>query len=185
MDEIYFNELNQLRKMGRRIAEVSSLASDSTLFGPGVSLMLNAKKMFIVFKLFKLLFDYAKEILKIDDLCISIHPKHEITYKFLLFEDLGNLKYYPSVNNNPAIAKRLNLDGIENKAQNSKGLTKMFLTQKTPLEKLQKKFFLSYQDIKYLGLEKTNFLENLSTQQLNYLKKIYPQMSVQGRTSNI
>ena len=49
MDEIYSEELSRFRRENKKICEVSMLASDTDLFTGGVSLMLNAKKMFFIF----------------------------------------------------------------------------------------------------------------------------------------
>ncbi|MCK5492938.1 MAG: hypothetical protein KAJ14_07500, partial [Candidatus Omnitrophica bacterium] len=58
MDKIYNKELTKLRNNKKKICEISMLSSNNELFQDGVSLLLNSKKMFFVFLLFKNMFDY-------------------------------------------------------------------------------------------------------------------------------
>ena len=107
MDELYQRELEELRLDGKTLCEVSMLASSSELFGEGVPMMLNAKKLFLVFFLFKHIFDYVRTQLQSEYICITVNPKHTNMYDSLFFQDLGGLKYYDKVNGAHAIAKYL------------------------------------------------------------------------------
>lgn len=54
----------------------------------------------------------------VDDLCIAVNPKHADFYeKVLLFEPRGGLRPYSKVNSAPALAKRLNMNTIEERAR--------------------------------------------------------------------
>lgn len=176
MDEIYRQELNKLRKQNKKICEISMLASNTELFEQGISMMLNAKKLLFIFSLFKVIFDYAAQILRLDYICISINPKHKLTYDFLLFKDLGELKTYNHANGAPAVAKCLNLKTApeECKRKESEGLYQMFMAKNTPPEKFSQKISFSAEDLKYFFADKSDVLENASKAQLNYLKKCYP-----------
>ncbi|MDR4504522.1 MAG: hypothetical protein MRK01_06985 [Candidatus Scalindua sp.] len=176
MDEIYHQELNQLRVGGKKICEISMLACDTELFKNSVSMMLNSKKLFLVFFLFKHILDYTKEFLKLDFICITIHPKHKITYDFLLFKDMGELKMYDEVNNAPAIAKYINLNTLEKefKKHDRRDRYSMFIQRKTDPEKFLNKYQYSYQDLKYFFVEKTDIFKNAPSSQIAYLKKCYP-----------
>lgn len=174
MDEIYKEELDGLRRKGRKLAEVSMLASDTGMFGKGISLMLNSGKLLLIFNLFKLLFDYAREAAGVQDLCIAIHPKHNITYRYLLFKELGGLKHYRVANGNPAIAKRVDLTTIEDECKERKGLYRMFLARKTEMDKFNRKITLSPSDLKYFFVQKTDIFKKATEEQLNYLKQCYP-----------
>jgi hypothetical protein len=66
----------------------------------------------------KIMFKYAMENLHLDDLVITVHPKHALIYKkVLMFDELGagKVKTYSKVNNNPAVALRLNLWEVKEK----------------------------------------------------------------------
>ena len=176
MDKIYGNELAQLRKTNDKICEISMLASDTELFKGGTSLMLNAKKLFFIFYLFKIIFDYAKDYLRLDCICITINPRHKLTYDFLLFKDIGNLKIYEHANDAPAIAKYLDLNTVEAECKRTEreGLYKMFFIKKTAPQNLSKKFAFSPQDLKYFFVEKTDILKKATPDEIEYLKSCYP-----------
>lgn len=176
MDELYRDELKPFRDAGKKICEISMLASDTDLFTNGISVMLNAKKMFFVFFLFKLIFDYTKEVLNLDYLCITINPKHQLTYDFLFFKDLGGLKTCSYVNQAPAVAKYLDVQAIESEcnAKDHTGLFKMFFSGKTNPDKFKGKFALSADDIRYFFSERTGILRKATPEQLAYLNTCYP-----------
>jgi len=176
MDEIYHNELIPVREAKKKICEISMLASDSELFSSGVSMMLNAKKMFFIFFLFKLILDYCKEVMDLDYLCITINPKHKMTYDLLFFKDLGGLKTYHFANEAPAIAKYLDLHTIEDNCKNNDktGLFKMFFSGNTDPEKFKGKFAFTPDDLRYFFIERTGMLKKASPEQLTYLKQCYP-----------
>jgi len=176
MDKIYHKELIQLRSNNKKLCEISMLASDTDLFKAGTSIMLNSKKMFFIFCLFKLVFDYADNFLALDFICITIHPKHKLVYDFLSFKDLGNLKVYPQVNGAPAIAMYCDLKSTEGKheKQNREDLYKMFYRERTPDDKFMQKFVLTPADLKYFFVEKTDILKTAVPEDLEYLKTCYP-----------
>jgi len=107
LDELYKEEIDSLRKQGKKLAEVSQLALDSTfvqeLFGEKTM-----KKNTLILPLFKLVLHHCLAQ-KIDTLCIAINPKHEVFYDALGFRTVGGLRYYVSFNGAPALAKALDL----------------------------------------------------------------------------
>ncbi|MBD3245993.1 MAG: hypothetical protein GF333_03185 [Candidatus Omnitrophica bacterium] len=175
MDAIYRNEIDALRDQGKKVCEVTMLASNTDLFR-GVSVMLNAKKMFFIFSLFKLVFDYLSIYHDYDFACITFHPKHKLIYDFLLFEDLGELKTYNHANGAPAIGKYINLHGFEErcKTMQREDLQKMFLRVKNEPEKFSGKFRFSEDDLRSFFVERHPILRNCSPEHLAYLKKCYP-----------
>ncbi len=179
MDDIYHEELEKLRTENKRICEISMLASETELFKSGVSLMLNSKKMFFIFCLFKAIFDYAIDVLKMDDICISINPKHSLTYDFIMFKTLGGLKAYENANGAPAVGKYLDLNTVEEecKIRDKEGLYRMFFCKKTPPEKFDGKMALSPRDLRYFFVEHTEIFRNASPAQLEYIRKSYPTYS--------
>lgn len=176
MDAIYHQEMGVLRKHNKKICEISMLASDTELFPSGISMLLNSKKMLFIFNLFKLIFDYVYRVLRLDCICITIHPKHSLTYEFLLFKDLGGLKSYSSVNDAPAIAKYIEITTLEQecKEKNKEGVFKMFFQRNTPAEYYGNKCSLSIEDMKYFFIEKSDTFVNASVLELEYIKQCYP-----------
>jgi hypothetical protein len=176
MDEIYHDELEQFRKENKKVCEVSMLASDTELFKAGISMMLESKKMFFIFSLFKIILDYVKTVLKLDYICITINPKHSLTYDFILFKDFGGLKTYKNANGAPALAKYLDLKNVENecKEKNKEGLYRMFLLKNSAPELFADKFGFSREDLKYFFVDKCDILKTTPPSKLDYIKSCYP-----------
>lgn len=174
MDKIYKSELDSLRKKGCRIAEVSQLAIDTELFGKGFFAMFNFNKLIFIFKLFKVVLDYALNVDKITDMCIAINPKQRYLYKIIFFEQIGGLKYYGSVNRAPAIALRLNLKGLEEIARSKRAIHKIFFGSKTAPKLIKGKVKFKPEDLNYLFVKKSNIFKKASFRQLECLKEYYP-----------
>lgn len=107
MDTIFGKELDLLRAQGRKIGEVGCLATHPDVRDGSQNTLMHGNKI---------LFKYAMDHLQLDDLVITVNPKHAPIYKqLLLFDDLGNgkVKAYPKVNKNPAVALRINLRQVK------------------------------------------------------------------------
>jgi N-acyl amino acid synthase FeeM len=156
MDELYKEELDGLRRSNRRIAEISQLALDNDVFCEKGKRLPQFAKITFVLKLFKLIFDYGSHYDKVDDFCIAIHPKHERLYGYIGFEDLGGKRLYPSVNNAPAVAKRLDLQRVREKTDCRKGLIEMFFSQVTDPDVFKRKFCMTSEDLDYFFVRKTD-----------------------------
>jgi hypothetical protein len=110
LDTLYQQEIDQLRQQKRRLAEVGILASEPNFrsLGCSIPLMLN-----------KMMYLYASQYLKLDDLVITVNPKHRHFYvNILLFEAIGAIKSYSNVNNNPAILLKFDLNVAEERFYN-------------------------------------------------------------------
>jgi len=175
MDKIYKKELDAFRKRGLKIAEVSQLSIDSRLFPKKWFSMFNFEKLIFIFKLFKLVLDWALYNDKLDELCIAVNPRHQYLYKFLGFEELGGLKYYGSVNRAPAIAKHLHLAGAEQKAKRRKGLYNIFFGEKVDESAFKDKCVLSCSDLEYFFINKSDIFNKATKKQIDYIKECYPQ----------
>lgn len=173
MDKIYKKELDELRNTGARIAEVSQLAIDTTLFGTGLFSMFNFSKLIFILRLFRLVLHYALDVENLTHICIAINPKQECLYKFLFFEQIGGLKYYGSVNKAPAIALKLELDGLEEKGRARRGLYKIFYGSKIKPKLFEGKLRLSSQDLKYFFVKKSDIFKNANREQLDYLRSCH------------
>jgi hypothetical protein len=180
MDKIYKKEVDAIRRPGRKIAEAGMLGTARDFFVPGAFSLLNAKKMIFLFKLFKLLVDYALSHAELTDLCIAVHPKHARLYEFLKFRRIGKLKYYSSVNKKPAVALHLDLVNVRNVRLKSKissltqNLYKLFFGTSTPKQVLQKKYIFSEKDLRYFFVEKSNIFNKITQKQIEYIKSCYP-----------
>lgn len=176
MDELYHEELTQLRKQDKRLCEISMLACDPDFFKDGVSVQLNSKKLFFIVYLLKVIFDYVMEYLKYDCICIAINPKHKLTYDYLLFKDLGALKASNHVNNYPVIGKYLDLTTVQKecKDNNKEGLQRMFSQKNAGFDKFRKKFEFTMDDLQYFFVERTDIFRTSSDSQLDYIIQSYP-----------
>jgi hypothetical protein len=102
LDEAYLDEVNGLRKNGRKVAELSCLA-----------LAPRYRRHDVLLYLFRLMHDYARRV-KYDDLCVVVAPKHGRFYHdILLFEPFGEFAHLNRLNGAPAILFRQNLRTIE------------------------------------------------------------------------
>ncbi|WP_321493802.1 N-acyl-L-homoserine lactone synthetase [uncultured Desulfobacter sp.] len=107
MDIGFKREVDVLRNQGHNLVEVGCLASHP-LYRKGnknIPMLGN-----------RLIWWYAAKILQADDLLITVHPKYLKIYEdILLFERIGWISSYSYVNNNPAVALRLNLKTMAQK----------------------------------------------------------------------
>lgn len=176
MDELYHEELNQLRAQDKRLCEISMLACDPELFKDGVSVVLNSKKLFFIVYLLKVIFDYVMEYLKYDCICMTINPKHKLTYDFLLFKDLGEVKASSYVNSAPVIGKYLDLSTVKNECKNSskEALYRMFSQKNAGFDKFRKKFDFTMDDLQYFFVERTDVFRKSPIRQLDYIMQSYP-----------
>jgi hypothetical protein len=170
MDSIYRPELDVLRGAGRRLAEVSMLA-DRRRFGQR-SL---ARTLPMLLRLMKMLFDYTRDVARCTDLCIAVHPDHERFYtRYLLFERVGEERAYPSVERNPAVACRLNMDNIEDRCRNNQILMKNFFSWFTSADTFARRYAFSGEDIRLLFAERTDVIQSLEPDELACLADRYP-----------
>ena len=120
IDEIYKKEIDKLRAQNRKIVEVGRFATDREFLSKE-----KYNNLLLVMSLFKLVFHYCI-YRNIDNICISINPKHNLFYKSMFFSDIGGLKSCPTVNNAPAIAKTLDINKLKNKKTKNYLLDKLF-----------------------------------------------------------
>lgn len=166
MDEIYHEEVQALRNADRRVAEVTMLADRRRRLRRALPMLL---------QMMKIVFDYATLVLRASDLCITINPRHERYYeRALLFEPLGGLKRYPSVRNNPALAKRLNLETARRRCEGKPDLVERFFTDRTPLERLTDGYHMTCDDLEYFFVELTDLFGTAPVGIMRHLEAAYP-----------
>jgi hypothetical protein len=100
-DQIFKEELDQMRERGGRLCEFTKLA-----FDPSV------KSKASLANLFHLAVIYARDIHHRTDIVIEVNPRHRRFYQQMLgFEQLGDMKTSPRVNA-PAYLLRVGLDFV-------------------------------------------------------------------------
>lgn len=101
IDDLYIDELKPFRESNRRIGQLCALASLPECRSTNQTLPLF---------LMKIMRHYACEHLHLDNLMITVNPKHSLFYEnLLLFNKIGGLKACQEVKEHPAYAYSLKL----------------------------------------------------------------------------
>lgn len=168
MDEIYHDELQVLRDQGRHPTEVTMLADRR---------LSTNRSFFMLIRLMKQVFDFATLYLGADDLCITVNPHHDKFYQeYLLFTPMGGLRAYPSVANNPALARRLDLGRVAEACVGRPNLLKHFYENRTPVERFSNRFVLSEEDVRYFFMERTQLMAESPEYITRHLQAHYPHL---------
>jgi hypothetical protein len=178
MDVLYREELDTLRSRGRRITELSALATPR-----------EARWCNLMVFLSRTMFEYSR-MNAVDDICIMVNPKHVNFYKTMfLFEEFGPERFYANVGA-PAVALRINMDDIERnlleKYRNIEmegNLYEFFCKLNSTLEELQNGYTFSEkrQPMESSAAEafyraRPEVFERLDARQREHLKTFYPFM---------
>lgn len=176
MDVLYRHELDALRAKGRKLTELSALATPR-----------EARWCNLMIFLSKTMFEYSKYN-NVDDICIMVNPKHVSFYKTMfLFEEFGPERFYADVDA-PAVALRMNMDVIEGKAREKyrnfdmgDNLHVFFCKMNSTLQELQsgctfhaKRQPLDLETGAFLLEARPEVLDKLSAPQKEYLRGLYP-----------
>ena len=125
MDSGFKREVDVLRNQGRRLVEIGCLASDPLYRKGNKNIPMLGNRMLV---------SYAINTIRADDLLITTYPKYLRIYEdILLFEKIGQISSFSYVNNNPAVALRMDLNTVPEKAKEIYG--------KMPIEKNLYHFF--------------------------------------------
>lgn len=104
MESIYHAEVQSLRDAGLRLAEVSGLAIDIPQRSPSLAAFFVLTQFLVQYSCWK----------GIDDLLISIHPRHVPFYRhWFHFLPFGPCRAYQAVGGHPAVACRLDLKRLQ------------------------------------------------------------------------
>lgn len=179
MENVYPQEIQSLRKTGRKLCEVSLLALNSKLIRKGILPIYLAERLRCLYQIFKPVFWYARGTMGSTDLCIAMNPVHKFLYNSLYFEQFGEERIYESVNGNPSIAMRLNFDGIEERSRKTPGLYKLFLGKRLELKKVSDVFMWTKEDFRYFFLEHSDVLQKAKPEQINHLISSYPEFQIE------
>lgn len=178
MDHLYKSELDTLRNNGRKIAEVSALASDSDY---------NTNN--VVMFLFKAVIHFSIQT-GVNELCLMVNPKHKRFYAdIMLCEQIGEEKYYPSVNAQ-AVAMHLTMDTYYSRLDQVYGAEELttnlstfirssyptILDQQIKQSCLTNNSPLDTQAAQFFFVQRPEILRNLTPFQQGYLEEQYPEV---------
>lgn len=179
MDALYKDELDRLRAQGRKITELSALATPREVRWCNLMVFLS-----------RTMFEYSR-MNDVDDICIMVNPKHVGFYKTMfLFEDFGEEKFYAGVGA-PAVALRMNMEEIEQKAlekyrniELEGDVYSFFCKLNSTLEELQKGYAfpgkrraMDAEIAEFFLGARPGVLERLSQPQKSHIKAIYPRLA--------
>lgn len=173
MDSIYKAELDRLRKTKKKLCEVGMLAMDSDFFATKYS-GAKVKRWLFLFLFFKILYEYVKEYMHFDIMCIAVNPKHKDVYKELLFKDLGEMRRYPGVNHAPALGKYVNVRLVKKgfSEPGKEKLHEIFCNESADPKRFGAKFQLTAADLDYFFKEKSDVFKKASPSKVAYIKKL-------------
>ncbi len=174
METLYPEEIKKLRNEGRHLAEIGALALNSHYFNKKKYSFRDLQKQAHFFKVAKSVLDYARNIAKVTDVVIGVHPKHEFHYKYMNFETVGQERTYQVVGKQ-AILMRLNFDTFKrNTILFNEGFG-TYLFRDTGTEHFPKHSFRwTSQSIKDFLFEINQLWDHLSLEQKEHLMKSYP-----------
>jgi hypothetical protein len=176
MDALYRPELDALRTRGRKIAELSALATP-----------LETRWCNLMVFLSKTMFEYSM-MNNINDICIMVNPKHVNFYKTMfLFEDFGEERFYAGVGA-PAVALRINMEHIEDRASEhykdfevDDNIHEFFYKMKSTLLELnngwtlyEKRAPMDEEDARFFFDSRKEICKKLSPRQMEHLARLYP-----------
>ncbi len=171
MDNLFSREINQLRGGSRKLAEVSLLAMAHHEKKKKIFSLANFDKQMKLFRLFKIMYEYAYYIAGVTDLVIGVHPKHETLYKYLLFRNLGSPKSYPQARGNPALPLHLDLHAANENYTSC--LRDFFMDRSTPRELLRSGFVPNAQVVRKFLCEEQLVWPKMPEKAKAYFKRIY------------
>lgn len=176
MESLFPNLIGKLRSEGRRVAEVSLLALDQETFKKRSFSLTDFEKLTASFRLFKLMFDYARYVAQATDLVIAVHPKHEDLYRYLTFEIMGLPLAYASACGKPALPMRLNIEKTLSELPAKSSLSQFFLKETISHDVLNKYHAWHPNSLKELLFDIHPLWNNLPPAYQQYIKSCYPQL---------
>ena len=174
MESLFPDRIAQLRKPGRKLAEVSLLALDSETMGKKRFSLMDILKFSCAFELFKTMFDYARYA-GVTDLLITMHPKHEDLYRYLQFETIGRVKPYSSACGHLALPMRMDVaHALKTSRQSGPGA--YFLSGTTAASLLKSGHSFSGGEVRELLFENLNLWTQLTPEMQSCFRVAYPEL---------
>lgn len=171
LEKLFSRELGRLRSDGRKLAEVSMLALEDNKSRPGIFSLANFEKQIQLFRLFKIMYEYARNVTGVTDLVIGVHPKHETLYRYLKFIPLGAPKRYQEARGNPALP--MHLDIVNAEVNYPAALKEFFLRDKTSVEQLKSGLKIDGQIVRNFLCHEQQLWPGLSPQAQVYFRTIF------------
>ncbi len=172
MDSLFLRELDHLRGNGRILAEVSLLAVVADDKKKKLFSLTNFDKQARLFRLFKIMYEYARNVTGVTDLIIGVHPKHETLYKYLMFKAMGSAKSYPGARGNPALP--LHLDLIAAEQNYSSCLKTFFFSDPLSIEAVNGGLKIDSKIVQQFLCEDPKVWSGIPAASQKYLKQCYP-----------
>jgi hypothetical protein len=116
MDKIYSEELNFLRREGRRLVECGMLAMNKKLLDHPALALSQTERMIIMLYMIKAMTHYLRNQTEVDMLVACFHPKHAFFYEGIMLTPLAGLKKYETVQDSPAVAYKWDMRELEKTA---------------------------------------------------------------------
>ena len=175
MDSLYKDEIDALRRQGRKVAEIGALATEKSLRGKNV-----------VMYLYKAVINYGL-ITGVNDLCLTVNPKHARFYAdIMLCEQIGEERYYPSVGA-PAVLMRADFDTYAERLMETYATSDFEIDLASFFLKLnsthvdqdirscgyERHELLDYDAARYFFQQRPEVLKNLNPEQLAYIERAY------------
>ncbi|MCM8776263.1 MAG: PilZ domain-containing protein [Candidatus Omnitrophica bacterium] len=173
MESIYAEEVAKIRRPGRYLSEVSLLALDRPAFNARTFSLTNFMKFTCILLLFKYMFDSARHM-GVTDLLISVHPKHELLYRYLKFKKIGPVKSYPGACGKPAMAFHLDILEAEQRVAWDHGVGTFFFHGETDPPKVDQYFRWNARTVRYMLVDRLPLWIHLPSNCREYLKQQYP-----------
>ena len=149
-DNVFHNELSELRKQRIKFAEVSRFVIRQDY----------QYQKEILARFMNLSYIYCDRVMNCDEAIIEVNPRHSDYYRKLLgFERFGDIKECPRVNNAPAILLRCSMKRYSNAIDfgvvEDRSLYNFFISKEKEsgiIKQLKAKQSMSFADQKYFGL---------------------------------
>ncbi|MCD6404213.1 MAG: hypothetical protein J7M19_00120 [Planctomycetes bacterium] len=165
LETIYQDEVDALRREGATVCEVTMLA-DRRRGG--------IRTIPSLLHVFKMILHYVRASGSATDILITVNPSHEVFYtRYLPFDDFGGLRYYPSVNNAPAVARRANVQRLFEEHKNHK-LYDFFTENPIPAEIFDAKKTFTAEELREFFVVGRSVLPELPEFAVDYIKTCYP-----------
>lgn len=179
MESLFPREVEHLRQKGRKLAEVSLLAMAGEQNKKKMFSLTNFDKQVRLFRLFKIMYEYAHHVAGVTDLIIGVHPKHETLYKYLSFKAMSSPRSYPGARGNPALP--LHLDLVWAKDNYSSCLKAFFLEETPQLDHLQGGLKITPDLVQKFLCEDSTLWSHIPVESQKFIRKCYPGIIPKGQ----
>lgn len=173
IDATFADKLSPYRASGRKLAEVSMLAFDSS-----TAQVSQTQRLFLLLQMFSTLFSHARSK-SIDLLCAKVHTRHAASYEPLMFKDFGEIRNNPHVANMPVSGKILDMNEVTKHCtateQKAAFPCDIFFTsdQERPLGT---PYRFNQENLSYFFIQKQPIFKAISITQAVFLATAYPEI---------